>query len=104
MNHEQIIRAWKDSSYRSSLSAEELAQMPGNPAGEILSEVELNSVVGGDSSYNVFAYQTGSVCSPVSAQRSSTVFNNVSNTGTISISSDCSNNSYTDNSTNYYGY
>jgi mersacidin/lichenicidin family type 2 lantibiotic len=47
MSHEQIIRAWKDSDYRNSLSAEELALLPANPAGESLTEDELNSVVGG---------------------------------------------------------
>lgn len=47
MSHEQIIRAWKDSDYRNSLSAEELALLPANPAGEALTEDELNSVVGG---------------------------------------------------------
>ncbi|HEY4384942.1 MAG TPA: mersacidin/lichenicidin family type 2 lantibiotic [Ktedonobacteraceae bacterium] len=47
MSHEQIIRAWKDSAYRNSLSAEELAQLPANPAGESLTEAELDTVVGG---------------------------------------------------------
>ncbi len=47
MSHEQIIRAWKDSAYRNSLSAEELAQLPANPAGESLTEAELSSVFGG---------------------------------------------------------
>jgi mersacidin/lichenicidin family type 2 lantibiotic len=43
-----IIRAWKDARYRSSLSAEERAAMPENPAGSIeLDEEELDAVVGG---------------------------------------------------------
>jgi mersacidin/lichenicidin family type 2 lantibiotic len=46
MSHEQIIRAWKDSNYRSSLSQEELALLPTNPAGVVLTESELESVVG----------------------------------------------------------
>lgn len=43
-----VIRAWKDEDYRSSLSAEELASLPANPAGEIeLSRAELGKVSGG---------------------------------------------------------
>lgn len=52
MSHAQIIRAWKDSAYRNSLSAEELAQLPANPAGESLTEAELDTVVGGCRSGN----------------------------------------------------
>ena len=33
MSNEQIIRAWKDSSYRDRLSDKEKAQLPENPAG-----------------------------------------------------------------------
>ncbi|GCE45719.1 mersacidin/lichenicidin family type 2 lantibiotic [Thermosporothrix hazakensis] len=47
MNHE-IIRAWKDASYRKSLSSEDLANLPENPAGAIeLSDAELESIQGG---------------------------------------------------------
>nr|WP_298728637.1 mersacidin/lichenicidin family type 2 lantibiotic [uncultured Steroidobacter sp.] len=43
-----IIRAWKDPSYRQSLTATELASLPANPAGQIeLSDAELDSVAGG---------------------------------------------------------
>ena len=43
-----IIRAWKDARYRSSLSAEEQALLPENPAGSIeLDEEELDAVIGG---------------------------------------------------------
>jgi mersacidin/lichenicidin family type 2 lantibiotic len=43
-----IIRAWKDASYRNSLSAEELALLPSNPAGEIeLTDADLEAVNGG---------------------------------------------------------
>jgi mersacidin/lichenicidin family type 2 lantibiotic len=43
-----IIRAWKDVSYRNSLSAEERAALPANPAGSIeLDDGELNAVIGG---------------------------------------------------------
>jgi mersacidin/lichenicidin family type 2 lantibiotic len=47
MSHELTIRAWKDSAFRNTLSDEELAQLPANPAGESLTEAELDTVVGG---------------------------------------------------------
>ena len=47
MSHEQIIRAWKDSAFRNNLSDEELALLPASPAGESLTEAELDMVVGG---------------------------------------------------------
>jgi len=44
-----IVRAWKDASYRQSLSAQEQAMLPANPAGEIeLTDVELEAVFGAD--------------------------------------------------------
>jgi mersacidin/lichenicidin family type 2 lantibiotic len=43
-----IIRAWKDARYRSSLGADEQATLPANPAGSIeLDEQELDAVIGG---------------------------------------------------------
>jgi mersacidin/lichenicidin family type 2 lantibiotic len=43
-----IIRAWKDPEYRKTLTAEELASLPENPAGSAnLSDEELASVAGG---------------------------------------------------------
>lgn len=48
MGLKDIFRAWKDSSYRESLSEEELAQLPANPAGESeLSEADLKEIAGG---------------------------------------------------------
>ena len=42
------IRVWKDAAYRNRLSAEQLATVPGNPAGTIeLSDTELDAVNGG---------------------------------------------------------
>jgi mersacidin/lichenicidin family type 2 lantibiotic len=42
-----VIRAWKDEAYRGNLSAEELAQLPENPAGAMeLSESDLEIVHG----------------------------------------------------------
>jgi len=42
-----IVRAWKDAAYRQSLSAQEQAMLPANPAGEIeLTDVELEVAFG----------------------------------------------------------
>ena len=42
-----IVRAWKDASYRASLSSEEQAMLPENPAGELeLSDADLAAVHG----------------------------------------------------------
>jgi mersacidin/lichenicidin family type 2 lantibiotic len=41
-----VVRAWKDESYRQNLSEEEMNLLPANPAGE-LAESELTSVAGG---------------------------------------------------------
>jgi mersacidin/lichenicidin family type 2 lantibiotic len=35
MSHRDIIRAWKDAEFRSSLSEAELAMLPSHPAGSI---------------------------------------------------------------------
>ncbi len=43
-----IVRAWKDAQYRQSLSAEQQAMLPENPAGNFeLTESELDAVSGG---------------------------------------------------------
>ena len=43
-----IERAWKDEEYRNSLTPEQLARIPTNPAGEAeLNEAELDEVTGG---------------------------------------------------------
>ena len=48
MSYENIIRAWKDEDYRMSLSEEERAQLPENPAGLIeLMDAEMSMVGGG---------------------------------------------------------
>lgn len=42
-----IVRAWKDAAYRASLSTEEQALIPANPAGAVeLSDAELELVHG----------------------------------------------------------
>ena len=43
-----VVRAWKDEEYRSSLTEAQRAQLPENPAGMIeLTDEALNEVVGG---------------------------------------------------------
>jgi mersacidin/lichenicidin family type 2 lantibiotic len=43
-----VVRAWKDETYRQSLSEEQLTRMPSNPAGEFeLAEMDLRSIYGG---------------------------------------------------------
>jgi len=51
MSVHKIVRAWVDPEYRSSLSAAELAALPGNPAGGIeLTDAEMGQVLGGGQS------------------------------------------------------
>jgi mersacidin/lichenicidin family type 2 lantibiotic len=48
MTKKDIIRAWKDEEYRTSLSEAERAKLPKHPAGLIeLTDVELATVAGG---------------------------------------------------------
>lgn len=47
MSIQEIIRAWKDSNYRASLSEEQRTLLPNNPIGEVLSQEELLLVSGG---------------------------------------------------------
>ena len=48
MSKVEVIRAWKDEEYRSSLGCSELGTLPANPAGMIdLSEIELSVIAGG---------------------------------------------------------
>lgn len=50
MTTSNIARAWKDEQFRASLSADELAALPANPAGAIeLPDEALNDVNGGRS-------------------------------------------------------
>lgn len=47
MTYVDVARAWKDSGYRSSLTAEELSMVPANPAGMVeLSDEDLVPVLG----------------------------------------------------------
>jgi mersacidin/lichenicidin family type 2 lantibiotic len=48
MSREQIIRTWKDETYRSSLSEAERAMLPEHPAGIIdLQDADLEQAAGG---------------------------------------------------------
>ena len=48
MSKANIIRAWKDEAFRLSLSAQERALVPANPAGAIeLDDSQLDQVSGG---------------------------------------------------------
>jgi mersacidin/lichenicidin family type 2 lantibiotic len=50
-----IIRAWKDEEYRLSLTEEQRALLPDNPAGQMeLSDADLESVAGGIQSILAF--------------------------------------------------
>lgn len=52
MKKEVILRAWKDPEYRARLSAGQRAELPENPAGRALTELdaaELELVTGGES-------------------------------------------------------
>jgi mersacidin/lichenicidin family type 2 lantibiotic len=50
MSESDIVRAWKDEQYRNSLSADQQAEVPVNPAGEVeLDDDELKEVDGASS-------------------------------------------------------
>jgi mersacidin/lichenicidin family type 2 lantibiotic len=55
-----IVRAWKDETYRQSLSTEEQAMLPASPAGEIeLTEAQLEAAFGGWGGYGDDCYGGG---------------------------------------------
>jgi len=48
MTRFDIVRAWTDEDYRNSLSDEQRAQLPANPAGEVeLNDEQLGNIGGG---------------------------------------------------------
>ncbi|AKJ01694.1 mersacidin/lichenicidin family type 2 lantibiotic [Archangium gephyra] len=48
MSNIDVVRAWKDEQYRMSLTTEERAQLPQNPAGMVeLTDSDLEGVAGG---------------------------------------------------------
>jgi len=55
MSKLDVIRAWRDAEYRSSLSDTQRAALPDNPAGALdLSDSDLGSVAGGEDFTQVF--------------------------------------------------
>lgn len=74
-----IVRAWKDRTYRENLSAEQRDCLPANPVGDLeLSEADLASVYGGDGwepggnygshwgeNSNAHAQQNSNICSVI---------------------------------------
>ena len=68
-----VERAWKDEEYRNSLTPEQLAQLPPNPAGDVeISEDDLDNVSGGNMTCPLsrtgvtrVAVNSGSVCNPI---------------------------------------
>jgi mersacidin/lichenicidin family type 2 lantibiotic len=79
MSNNHIIRAWKDSNYRNSLSEAERAALPPNPAGFIeLTDAELNGVAGGaiNPPINPKPHTCGQLCvcpAPTSVEKGCTV-------------------------------
>jgi mersacidin/lichenicidin family type 2 lantibiotic len=60
MSHRDIIRAWKDSEFRSSLSDAERAMLPANPAGSIeLADSELDRTMARASGLRVRTHLKG---------------------------------------------
>jgi|JI61114C2RNA_FD_contig_31_7465115_length_297_multi_3_in_0_out_0_1 mersacidin/lichenicidin family type 2 lantibiotic len=67
MNTVNLIRAWKDADYRSSLTAAELAALPEHPAGLVeLPEEEMAEVNGAGNSH--FTGTCGRICQILTPQ------------------------------------
>ena len=47
MKKVNVLKAWKNEEYRQSLTAEQIAALPANPAGE-LSDIEQMNISGGN--------------------------------------------------------
>jgi mersacidin/lichenicidin family type 2 lantibiotic len=63
MSNDKIVRAWKDSKFRASLTAEQRQMLPQNPAGELeLDEAELERVDGGLDTMNIYCAPNSSLC------------------------------------------
>jgi len=67
MSHLDIVRAWKDAEFRSSLSPAQLALLPANPAGPVeTSDANLTASGGWELTYRPLSFcfcPTKSVCS-----------------------------------------
>src|SRR5262249_47986899 len=65
MNRVDVIRAWKDEEYRRSLSDEELAALPENPAGLVeLNAADLAGAAGGANLVQLPRTLIGPLCPP----------------------------------------
>ena len=63
MSNIDIIRAWKDEDYRNSLSEEQKAQLPDNPAGAInLTDEQMGTITGGGMTSNLFQFTCNPDC------------------------------------------
>jgi mersacidin/lichenicidin family type 2 lantibiotic len=63
MSHEDIIRAWKDEEYRNSLSQEQRAKLPENPAGIVeLPDEAMQTVAGGAVNTEIFTICNSTIC------------------------------------------
>jgi mersacidin/lichenicidin family type 2 lantibiotic len=50
MTREQIVIAWKNTDYREQLTPADRVALPAHPAGDsVLTELDLDAVIGGDS-------------------------------------------------------
>lgn len=84
MLHERIIRAWKDPDFRQTMSEEEQAQLPENPAGAIeLTDDELDMATGGQQ----YVYRPSYRPSSMSSQRPSSSSSSSSSQSSQSSSS-----------------
>jgi mersacidin/lichenicidin family type 2 lantibiotic len=96
-----IVRAWKDASYRNSLSEEELALLPSNPAGEIeLTDADLETITGaGHHHGHSGGYGSTGGTAVISAVRTLICVNSLAIGGScnsFSVDAGCNNTQYTD--------
>jgi len=70
-----LVRAWKDEVYRQSLSVEEQAVLPANPAGEIeLTEAELEALFGAGSGFGWSPHPSSNVDNTEVDRKAQTTF------------------------------
>lgn len=63
MSNQKIVRAWKDASYRNSLTEAERAALPANPAGAIEITAEELSEIGGGRKKTTYEDSCTALCS-----------------------------------------
>jgi mersacidin/lichenicidin family type 2 lantibiotic len=78
-----VIRAWKDVTYRASLSTEAQASLPASPAGELeLSEADLEAVNGADGGQTILnSLTTAAACLQSDVAPCVTIVGNCLNSG-----------------------